>query len=148
MPRPDYHSGIKWTFCTKRFEVTLRLERDHNYRYDGDDENGETQAALDSGEYVAFDSIVTVKVDGEFIASDSLGSSVYSRDTVAEFWTAHRDPNAMNRNSSIMRASRGHNVAICHYFPGMVTDACKVARMNLTAKRKCAEAMPRVREVL
>ncbi|UVK46767.1 hypothetical protein BPNPMPFG_002475 [Mesorhizobium sp. AR07] len=118
-------SGTVWCFTTSRFRVLLQIEPDFNYRYDGDDLEGETQAALDSGEYVAFDSAVVVELDGVEIARDSLGGSVYSEDCISEFWTAHRDSDPMNRNCSIMRAARGGNVSICHYFPDMVRQPLK-----------------------
>jgi hypothetical protein len=37
----------------------------------------------------------------------------------------------MNRNCSIMRAARGGNVCICHYFPGMVAEAINAARKGV-----------------
>lgn len=120
--------GIVWSFETARFTVSLEIERDRHYQYDGDDENGETQAKLDSGEYVAFDSSVIVELDGKEIARDSLCGSVYTADNYKEFWTAHRDKDAMNRNCSIMRMERGSNVVIDHYFPDMVITAIKEAR--------------------
>lgn len=123
--------GIVWEFKTERFTVYLEVERDRGYRYDGDDEDGEVQRKLDSGEYVAFDSAVIVELDGEEISRDSLGGSVYESGRAAEFWTAHRDPDAMNRNCSIMRAARGGNVCICHYFPDMVRIAVQEARDHL-----------------
>jgi hypothetical protein len=135
--------GTVWSYRTKRFTVSLKLERDYRYKYDGDDEDGETQAKLDSGEYVAFDSAVTVELDGEEIGFDSLHGSVYGADTVAEFYTAHRDPDVMNRNCSIMRAAMGDNVVICHYFPGMVLQAISAAREELRSRR---DAIPYIRE--
>jgi hypothetical protein len=120
-----------WTFDTTRFRIALQIEPDYGYQYDGDDEDGETQAKLDSGEYVAFDSRVVVYLDDNEIASDALGGSVYAADDMAEFWTAHRDPNPMNRNCSIMRAAHGGNVCICHYFPDMVHNAVREARAYL-----------------
>lgn len=120
-----------WKFETAHLTVTLNIIREYGYKYDGDDEDGETQRKLDSGEYVAFDSEVAVWVNGEIIARDTLGGSVYEATRVAEFWTAHRDPDPMERNSSLMRAKRGANVCICHYFPGMVQQACKEARQYL-----------------
>lgn len=120
----------KWKFKTKRFLVEFEIERIRGYQYDGDDENGETQAALDSGELVAFDSRVVVYLDGEEIAADYLGSSVYKDGEESEFWTAHRDVNPMNRNCSIMRSAHpaGPRVSICHYFPDMVREAIGEAR--------------------
>lgn len=120
-----------WTFKTARFVVALAIEESPGYQYDGDDENGETQAALDAGEFVAFDSAVTVSLDGREIAADYLGASVYAADDVAEFWTAHRDPDPMNRNCEAMRAARG-NCSICHYFPSMVSEAIAQARDALS----------------
>lgn len=119
-----------WRFRTKRFTVSLYLKRDWGYQYDGDDAGGETQEKLDSGEYVAFDSTVEVELDGEVIAHNTMSGSVYAADEVAQFFTGHRDIDPMNRNCSIMRAAHpaGPNVSICHYFPGMVSEACEDAR--------------------
>lgn len=132
--------GTVWRFRTKRFTVALQLSEEPGYRYDGDDEDGETQAPLDSGEFVAFDSRVIVYLDGEEIGSDSLGGSVYAADSVAEFWTAHRDPNPMNRNCSEMRAAHGGNMCIGHYFPDMVSEAIRQARAFLCSapRMRCA----------
>ena len=122
-----------WTFRTARFAIEFAIAYDHGYQYDGDDQDGETQANLDAGEYVAFDSRVSVLLDGVEIGSDSLGGSVYAADEVDEFWTAHRDPDAMNRNCSIMRAAHpaGPMVSICHYFPDMVRQAIAEARQHV-----------------
>ena len=119
-----------WTFSTARFTVALEIEQHYGYQYDGDDENGETQAKLDSGEYVAFDSSVVVYLDGREIGRDSLGESVYGANEVSEFWTAHRDADVMNRNSS---ARPGVPVCIGHYFPEMVSQAIAEARDTLAA---------------
>lgn len=126
-------SGTVWVFETARFQVRLEIEPIHGYRYDGDDENNETQNALDSGAYVAFESRVIVELDGEEIGDDSLYGSVYERDNVATFWTDHRDSDPMNRNCSIMRQARGGNVCIGHYFPDMVRIAIKEAREHVAA---------------
>lgn len=107
------------------------LEQEHGYRYDGDDPDGETQAKLDSGEYVAFNSCVMVLLDGDVIAQDWLCGSVYDADNVNEFWTSHRDPDPGNRNCTLMRAYRGGNVSICHYFPDMIRSAVKEARQHV-----------------
>lgn len=134
--------GTVWTFRTKRFMVSLELERDRSYRYDGDDEGGETQAALDSGEYVAFDCRVSVELDGVEIGADSLCGSVYAADEVAAFYTDHRSIDPMNRNCSIMRAKLGDNACICHYFPGMVRAAIGEARLHLSSLKP----LPYIRE--
>lgn len=120
-----------WQFRTKRFRVALQIERDNGYQYDGEDEDGETQAKLDSGEYIAFDSRVIVELDGEEIGSDSLGGSVYADGEESDFWTAHRSVDPMNRNCSIMRAAHGGNCVICHYFPDMVRLAIAEAREHV-----------------
>jgi hypothetical protein len=117
-----------WSFTSGRVELTLEIEQEQNYQYDGDDENGETQAAIDSGELVAFHSTVRCYIDNLEVGRDDLGGSVYEFGKESEFWTAHRDSDAMNRNCSIMRAARGSNCCICHYFPGMVTEAIRQAR--------------------
>ena len=124
-------SATVWTFKTARFRVRLTIEQDYGFRYDGEDASGETQAALDAGELVAFDSSVIVELDGREIARDSLGASIYRASDVAAFWTAHRDANPLNRNSSIMRAACGEHCAIGHYFPDMVREALRAARAAL-----------------
>lgn len=128
-------SETVWTFTAGRFEVSLTIVPEHGYQYDGDDPDGETQAKLDSGEYVAFGSIVRVTLDGVTIGEDSLWGSVYASGEESEFWTAHRDPDPMNRNCSVMRGKHpaGPNVVIGHYFPDMVASAVKEARAFLRA---------------
>lgn len=126
-----------WKFEIGRVRVLLNIEPEHGYQYDGHDPKKKIQSKLDSGEYVAFGSIVTVEMDGETIGEDSLWGSVYSLGTIAEFWTAHRDRNPMNRNCSIMRANHpaGPKVSICHYFPDMVREAIREARIMLNSKK-------------
>lgn len=120
-----------WTFATKRFRVELQITPLESYQYDGDDEDEETQLDLDDGSIVAFDSRVFVYLDNQVVGVDYLGANVYEYDRISEFWTAHRDPDPMNRNSSIMRAVKGENYGICHYFPDMVIAAIKDARTDL-----------------
>ena len=128
-------TGTVWVHNVGRFQVRLQIEPISGYQYDGDDEKGETQAKLDSGEFVAFESSVIVDLDGEEIGRDDLYGSVYSADQVSEFWTAHRDSDPMNRNCSIMRQARGANVVICHYFPDMVRNAVQAAREHVLTMR-------------
>lgn len=66
---------------------------------------------------------------GAELASEYLGCCAYTR--AQDFVTGHREDGPLNRNSSLMRAARGANVVICHYFPGMVAEACREARQNL-----------------
>jgi len=114
-----------WKFETKRFRVALEIDQERGYRYDGDDRGGKIQAKLDSGEYVAFQSALLVYFDGSEIAADYLGGSVYSLGTIADFWTAHRDRDANNRNCSLNDRNIGH------YFPDMVRTAIDEAREYL-----------------
>ena len=125
------HDTTVWSFKTKRYTVTLQLTADYGHRYDGEDMDGETQMGLDEGTYVAFDSLITVSKDGYAIGRSSLGASIYDAANIQEFWTAHRDPNPVNRNSSIMRAAHGDNHSICHYFPELVREAITEARKTL-----------------
>jgi len=138
--RKPFYGDTVWEFRTARLRVALELDRDHGYQYDGDDEDGETQSKLDSGEYVAFDSSVVVYIvndngDELEIGRDSLCGSVYSIDDYSEFWTAHRSSDPMNRNCTAFRARHGENCTICHYFPGMVSEAIKRAREFLPRSR-------------
>lgn len=121
-----------WKFRTERFAVSLSIQPDYGYQYDGDDPDGETQAKLNSGEYVAFDSFVTVELDGRVIGRDSLGGSVYAAGEVTEFWTAHRDSPAEYRNTLAQKAA---GRVICHYFPDMVRQAIRDARETLADMR-------------
>ncbi len=130
-----------WQFEIGRVLVELEINQDCGYEYDGDDENGETQAALDAGDFVAFDSTVRVYVDNLEMGVDHLGGSVYEFGRESEFWTAHRDRDPMNRNCSIMRAAYkaktgSDKVSICHYFPGMVAEAVRQARETLAELAK------------
>lgn len=124
--------GVVWSFETAKLRVVLQVDRNRHYKYDGDDESGEVQDKLNSGEYVAFGStvIVTLKATGKEIGFDYLGGSVYGMDNYAEFWTAHRDPDASNRNTLAMRAQ---NRAVGHYFPDMVKQALRNARREINS---------------
>lgn len=82
-----------------------------------------------NGECEWFDVIVTVELDGQPIGDDCLCACAYK--TIDEFVEGHRDADPLNRNSSIMRAAKGDNVAICHYFPDMIHQAIRDARQNL-----------------
>ena len=119
--------SIVWAFKAGSIRVELEVEQECGYQYDGDDD-GETQAALDAGEMVAFTSVVHVYRDGEEIGWDALGGSVYYFGRESEFWTAHRDRDPMNRNCEAMRAAHNGNMTICHYFPSMVREALQMAR--------------------
>lgn len=130
-------NSIAWQFKTARFTVSLLLSEDPDYQYDGDDEDGETQRKLDSGEYVAFDSQVTVALDGHVIARDTLGGSVYGANAWKDFFTDHRTSSAEYRNTL---AQKAQSRVICHYFPDMVRQAIREARDALcnVPKIRCA----------
>lgn len=134
-----------WKFKTKRFRVSLQIERERGYQYDGDDCDGETQAALDSGELIAFASRVIVEFEGEEIGADYLGGSIYEADNKAAFWQDHRSADPMNRNCSVMRKARGEHVVICHYFPDMVRLAIQEARETMRERIEEAQSLPYIR---
>ena len=94
------------------------------------DETGETAEKLASGEWQAFGTIIRVEHAGVLLGQDSLWGSIYA--DPREFFTAHRDADPLNRNCSIMRAAKGANVCICHYFPDMVRCAIDDARRTLS----------------
>lgn len=71
--------------------------------------------------------------DDEELANEYLGGCAYRR--ADDFVTGHRDRDPMNRNCSLMRAARGGNVTICHYFPDMVKEAVAAARIELARRR-------------
>lgn len=123
-------NGAVWEFRTKNFRVVLKIEREHNPIYDGDDEDGEVQSKLDDETYISFDSEVSVyfRDEDKPLASDYLGSSVYGWDDFPDFWRAHRSADPMNRNCEEMREVRGPNCCIGHYFPDMVREAISAAR--------------------
>jgi hypothetical protein len=125
-------------FETANFIVRATIQPDNDVDTSFD-ETGETDAKLSSGEYQSFGTIVRVATrDGIELGCDSLWGSIYANPR--DFFADHRNSDAMNRNSSIMRAAQGENVAICHYFPDMVREAIRDARKTLTN-------MPKLREV-
>jgi len=118
-----------WRFETARFRVVARVEPEDMDPADSF-EFEEDIAAVRNGSVEWFQVLVTVEThDGRVLGRDSLGGCAYAN--VREFFTSHRDRDPMNRNSSIMRAKQGQNVSICHYFPGMVSEAVADARKML-----------------
>jgi hypothetical protein len=85
----DKHNnfGRIWSARTPNFTISLILEQVFE-KYDGDDD-GETQAALDNGDMVTFDSKVIVEccIDDDLIeiGSDYLGASVYRDGETLQF---------------------------------------------------------------
>jgi hypothetical protein len=126
MSRPYFETV--WTFKTARFTVALELSECQDDPADSFDDQRDVDA-IRNGLVEWFDAQVSVYLDKQCVGSDSLGGCSYT--TMNEFWTAHRDPDPLNRNSSIMRAAKGDNVCICHYFPSMVQQALTAARKNI-----------------
>jgi hypothetical protein len=115
----DNNFGRIWTAETAHFVVSLILEQSFE-KYDGEDENGEIQAELDSGELVMFDSKVVVEFYANDknlieIGADYLGRSVYKDGETVKFM--------------------GDG-----YFKDMLANACAEARRHVAA-------MPKVRAI-
>lgn len=146
MARFDIRNDAAWSFETARFFVGFyaqpeELDPADSFQFQDDID------AVRSGDVEWFSALVRVYVkEGEHesdwleVGADVLGGCAYK--TVREFYTSHRDPDPMNRNCSIMRAARGANVVICHYFPDMVRAAVAEARKALCAMPavRCAHA--------
>lgn len=119
-----------WTFETRNFTVELRISPEDmdpadSFQFDEDAE------AVRNGDVEWFQARVVVSKNGHEIGSDSLGACAYN--SVEEFFTSHRDPNPMHRNSTIFRKAHGEKTTICHYFPSMVAEAIADARETLKA---------------
>ena len=124
-----------WQFTIGRFTIRAAIQPSQDLDLSWC-ETGETARNLDSGLWEAFDTCVSVEFNGVEIASDWLCQSIYA--DPREFFTDHRCPDPMGRNCSLMRAARGDNVAICHYFPDMVRTAIAEARTWLASARLAA----------
>ena len=123
-------SETVWSFETANFLVSLEVSPEgsdpaDSFQFEEDIE------AVRSGEVEWFAALVRVQDTrtGVELGFDSLGGCAYR--SVQEFMAGHRDPDPLNRNSSVMRAVRGQNVVVCHYFPSMVVEACAMARKTL-----------------
>ena len=128
------HYETVWQFETASFRVEFAvapedMAPEDSFEFDDD------VAAVRNGDVEWFCARVQVIVkadvgDGRIaeavIGEDHLGGCAYH--TVREFYTSHRDPDALNRNCSIMR---GQNRSIGHYFPSMVAEAIDMARRTL-----------------
>ncbi len=120
-----------WSFVTGAFTVRVDAlpETDLDLSWD---ETGDAARGLESGRYAAFCARAQVlDAEGRVLAADYLGNCIC--ESTAEFGSAHRDPDPLNRNSSIMRAKRGSQTVICHYFPDLVRGVCRGARAALRA---------------
>ena len=130
-----------WSFETENFLITFRTEDEIDNPRDVCCEE-DIEFAMDGGAHW-FAAIVEVfakkdnvevfaKKDNDevvMIGQDYLGGCSYN--SFREFYTSHRDRDPMNRNCSLMRAAKGDNVVICHYFPGMIASAIEDARSFL-----------------
>lgn len=119
-----------WEFNTARFRVALEIEPEEmdpaeSFQFEEDIE------AVRSGAVEWFGARVSVYLDDTRIVWDYLGGCAY--ETVKEFYTSHRDADPMNRNCEAYRAVRGSNACVCHYFPGMVSQAISEARTWLNS---------------
>ena len=136
MPRYPDRDDV-WSFETAQFRVVLEVEPCEDDPADSF-EFPEDIEAVRSGRVEWFNAHLVVYRqcdscdDWHELSRDVLcGCSYYS---VREFYTSHRDADPLNRNSSIMRAAKGSNVVICHYFPSMVSEAIGEARRRLEQK--------------
>lgn len=121
-----------WQFDTPRFRVALEIEPEDMDPADSF-QFAEDIDAVRSGRVEWFCASVVVYAGEDAdnlteIGRASLGGCAYR--TVREFYAGHRDPDPMNRNSSVMRAKNGENAVICHYFPGMIAAAIAEARKH------------------
>lgn len=131
--------NVIWEFDTAKFRVVLTVEDcpdDPEGMFADAEADAEIREGIESGRYVWFDATVTVYCQGVEIGSDTLCACCYN--SLDEFISGHRDSNPLHRNCSIMRAVKGGNVVVGHYFPSMV--ACAIAEA-----RKTLASMPRLR---
>lgn len=123
------HWETLWSFETARFTVRLDCTYDDDFDPHGDvDDDGETAENMGSGLWGAYVFRAVVALDGNDIASDVLGGSVY--ENVRDFVREHRAADPLERNCTVMRQARG-DVVICHYFPDMVRNAISEARKEV-----------------
>ena len=125
---------VMWSFKTKNFRIIASIKHDWSYVYDGDDEAGETQAALNAGSLVAFDASVIVYMRGQEVGAGPISADRSTGSTMRR----HSLPTIVRpiRRSAIAPVSgRNSGTLICHYFPDMVRDAIANARGNIAAIR-------------
>jgi hypothetical protein len=123
------HYETVWQFETANFKIALEVTDCQDDPADSF-EFPEDIEGIRNGSVAWFDARVSVYKNGHRVGVDHLGHCAYK--TVEEFYQGHRDRDPMNRNSSIMRATRGDDVVfICHYFPSMVAEAIADARKTL-----------------
>jgi hypothetical protein len=124
-----------YRFDIGRFSIRAEISPCHDVDLSWDD-TGETREKLESGAWEAFDTCVSVRLNGIEIGANYLGQSIY--EDPQGFFSEHRDADPMSRNCSVMRAAKGDHVCICHYFPGMVSEAVREARDWLASAKLAA----------
>lgn len=97
-------------FTIGRFTIRAEIEPETDLDLSWDDD-GEVSTKLESGEYEAFCTKVSVHLNGVEIAADYLGESIYANP--ADFFTEHYGINATQYGA---------------YFPGMAREAIAEAR--------------------
>lgn len=128
MPKHEF----LWTHETARFLIAFHAEPEDTDPADSFEREDDIEAVR-NGSVEWFQAVVEVYgPEGELLGADSLGGCAYN--SIREFYESHRDADPLNRNSSIMRAARGDNVCICHYFPDMVRNAISEARKHISAR--------------
>lgn len=120
-------------FETARFVITGNVEPEDMDPADSFEFQEDIDAVRNGDVEWFVASVIVADKNGRELAGDTLGGCAYK--TFAEFFNGHRDPDPMNRNCSLMRAARGDNVSVGHYFPDMVRNAISQAREVLAEFR-------------
>jgi hypothetical protein len=111
-------------FKTKRFTVVVdALPEDSPVDVDDD---GETAAAVERGDYVHFIARARVFCDGNEVATDYLGGCIYAN---LEDFEDHKERGRANKE---LRA-RGEAGVCGSYFADMVHEVCAQARAYLAS---------------
>lgn len=119
-------------FETENFTITATIQRSE--QPDTSWLNKGQMLSYYAERLVFFDTTVEVRKNGHVIGVDTLCESSCYAGHENEFFTGHRDTDPMQRNCSVMRAAKGENVMICHYFPSMIREAIADARRTLSDK--------------
>lgn len=123
----DDQYGILWRFDTARYTVAFWAEPDGLNPADSFEREEDIEFASDGEPAHWFCGFVGVfDADGDCLGYDCLGGCSYN--SFREFYSSHRDHDPANRNTLAMKAS---NRVICHYFPSMVSEAIKAARVAI-----------------
>ena len=115
-----------YTFNVGRFSIYADIEPSSDLDLSWDD-SGEVREKLDSGEFYAFDTRVSVWLNGAMIGSDWLCGSIYA--DPADFFSEH---------IGLAIKSRADGCNYGAYFPGMVKEAIAEARQWLADAKLAA----------